>query len=298
MLGRQEQQRQQGCQDRLNICILLSGGTGTRLGGDIPKQYMEVGGAGGTGGAGGVNGHMMVTHALSTVLASSLIDEVYVVAALEWRAAIERDALTAGLDISKLCGFAMPGRNRQESALNGMEKALSHHLSFDEDKDTAAYVGSMSTMSEMNSVSLGEQATVLIHDAARPMLSEDLLSHIYEALDGHDGVIPVLPMKDTVYRSADGSKVSELLDRSQIFAGQAPELFLFDKYYCANKELLPDKIKSINGATEPAIMAGMDIVMIPGDERNYKVTTGEDLARFREDVKKGSMKKGRMKGSI
>ncbi|MBQ8956634.1 MAG: 2-C-methyl-D-erythritol 4-phosphate cytidylyltransferase, partial [Lachnospiraceae bacterium] len=103
----------------------------------------------------------------------------------------------------------------------------------------------------------------------------------YKALSGHDGVMPVLPMKDTVYLSDDKKSVSELLDRSRVFAGQAPELFYFKPYYEANMKLMPDKILEINGASEPAVMAGMDIVMIPGDERNFKVTTDADMERFR-----------------
>ena len=89
-------------------------------------------------------------------------------------------------------------------------------------------------------------------------------------------------MKDTVYQSRDGKAISSLLDRNSIFAGQAPEVFLLGKYYEANRRLFPEKILEIKGSTEPAIMAGMDIVMIPGDEGNFKITTREDLERFRQ----------------
>ena len=70
--------------------------------------------------------------------------------------------------------------------------------------------------------------------------------------------------------------------RSRIFAGQAPELFDIEKYYAANVRLLPDKIMSINGSTEPAVMAGMDIAMVTGDENNFKITTMADLERFKQ----------------
>ena len=93
-------------------------------------------------------------------------------------------------------------------------------------------------------------------------------------------------MKDTAYLSEDGRAVSSLLDRRKVFAGQAPEVFLFGRYYEANRALLPEKILEINGSTEPAVMAGMDIAMIPGDERNFKITTAIDLERFREIVQK------------
>ncbi len=73
----------------------------------------------------------------------------------------------------------------------------------------------------------------------------------------------------------------ELLDRNRLFAEQAPELFLFKKYYNANMALTQERLAAINGSTEPAVMAGMDIVMIPGDENNFKVTTKRDLERLR-----------------
>ena len=123
---------------------------------------------------------------------------------------------------------------------------------------------------------------VLIHDAARPLLSASLITACLEAAAAHEGALPVLPMKDTVYVSEDGARITSLLERSRIFAGQAPEAFLFGKYLEANRALLPERILKINGSTEPAVMAGMDIAMIPGDEGNFKITTKGDLERFRE----------------
>ncbi len=91
-------------------------------------------------------------------------------------------------------------------------------------------------------------------------------------------------MKDTVYTSTNGKTITSLLDRSQIFAGQAPELFRLGIYLEANRRLLPDQILRINGSTEPAVLAGMDIAMIPGDEGNFKITTKTDLERFLEKI--------------
>lgn len=100
----------------------------------------------------------------------------------------------------------------------------------------------------------------------------------------------MLPMKDTVYGSRDGRRVTQLLNRGEIYGGQAPEVFRLGPYYEANLRLLPDRILKISGSAEPAVLAGMDIVMIPGDEGNFKITTGGDLDRFREMVYRG--KKG------
>ena len=112
------------------------------------------------------------------------------------------------------------------------------------------------------------------------------LSVIAPRFTEYDGVMPVLPMKDTVYFSESGDSVDRLLDRSRIYAGQAPEVYRLRKYIEANERLLPDEILKINGSTEPAVLAGLKVAMIPGDENNYKITTKEDLKRFESFISK------------
>ncbi len=236
----------------MNYAILLSGGTGSRAGTDIPKQYIKIG------------EHMMITSALKTLLECALIDEVYIVSENDWREAIIEDAREMGLDTDRIKGFAAPGKVRQSSILNGMEAIIQNQGGHE------------------SILAMSDDDTVLVHDAARPFLSDRLLSECYGAIQGHDGVMPALPMKDTVYQSIDGQRITGLLNRQEIYAGQAPELFLFKKYYEANLSLLPDRILQINGASEPAIMAGMDIVVIPGDERNIKITTAEDVRKLKK----------------
>ena len=223
------------------IALVLAGGTGTRLGMDIPKQYIKI------------NGRMIVDYCLETLEHSLEVDAVWIVADKMWQQNIKK--------VNKFKGFASPGMNRQLSIYNGL-KAIEASLEVEE----------------------LEQVNVIIHDAARPLLTEKLISECVKAIEGHDGVLPVLPMKDTVYFSEDGENVTSLIDRGKVYAGQAPELFKLMPYIKANEVLLPDKILLINGSTEPAVMAGMDIVMIPGDENNYKITTKADMERFEEKV--------------
>ncbi len=225
----------------MNFAVLLAGGAGSRVSSKIPKQYIKAG------------GHMMITHSLKALAASFHISYVYIVAKRDMREEIMGDAVKAGLDEKKIKGFADPGSNRQYSIINAMEEIR------------AAFP------------SLSGEDTVFVHDAARPFLSEKLIDDCYKAIKGHDGVIPVLPMKDTVYLSSSGKKIEKLLDRSQIYSGQAPELFLLQKYYEANMRLSGKERLQINGSSEPAVMAGMDIAMIAGDESNIKVTTDSDL---------------------
>lgn len=234
-----------------NYAIVLAGGSGTRLGSDIPKQYLHVG------------GKMIIEYCLETIAAHPLITGIQIVAADEWMQDIWDVIESKGGKLrNKYLGFSEPGENRQLSIFQAL-------LEID---DIA-----------------GAQDCVMIHDAARPLLKpeqiSDCLNKINDMGTEYDGVMPVLPMKDTVYLSKDGRSVSELLNREQIFAGQAPEFFRYGKYLEANKALWPDKIRTINGSTEPAVMAGMNIAMVPGDEGNFKITTMADLERFREIIK-------------
>ncbi len=221
----------------MNIAIVLAGGTGSRMGLDMPKQYIKV------------NDRPIISYCIDTLTTSCHIDGIQIAADADWRKYISQN-----INNDKEIGFSKPGLNRQLSIYNALLDIAKLHERVD---------------------------TVFIHDAARPLLTQQMIDRCFASLENYDGVLPVLPMKDTVYYSEEGNSIDRLLDRSSIYAGQAPELFVFDKYMNANEKLMPDRIKSINGSTEPAVMAGMNIRMIPGDENNFKITTIDDLNRFK-----------------
>lgn len=183
-----------------------------------------------------------------------------IVADKEWREYILKHVK----ETNRFLGFAEPGENRQLSVYSGLMHLVS--------------------------VGVSDEDLVLVQDAARPNTSVELIENCFSIAKDEDGAIPVLPMKDTVYLSRDGKQLTSLLNRSEIFAGQAPESFRFGKYRKANEALLPDKILLVNGSTEPAIMAGMNIRMLPGEETNFKITTKADLARFEQIVKEGNVR--------
>jgi 2-C-methyl-D-erythritol 4-phosphate cytidylyltransferase len=225
----------------MNVAIVLAGGVGARLGADVPKAFVPV------------CQKPLIIYCLETLEKSDYIDKIQIVAAEDWMSQVEE--WTKEYEVhKKVVGFSVPGANRQLSIFNALN-------------DVKAFAG--------------DEDLVFIHDAARPNLSEDLIAKSFEEINGYDGVLPVLPMKDTVYLSREGVKIDSLLKREELFAGQAPETFIFGKYYDANKVLIDSgKISEIKGSTEPAIMADMKIRMISGEERNFKITTQEDLKRF------------------
>jgi 2-C-methyl-D-erythritol 4-phosphate cytidylyltransferase len=120
---------------------------------------------------------------------------------------------------------------------------------------------------------VSEDATVvLVHDAARPLLTEEMIERLLTTLpEGWDGVVPGLPVSDTVKR-VDGEQVVETVDRDGLVVAQTPQAFVWP--------VLRDAAASGEDATDCAALLerrGGRIKVVPGDRRLIKVTEPADL---------------------
>jgi len=118
-----------------------------------------------------------------------------------------------------------------------------------------------------------EALVVLVHDAARPLLEDDVVERVLGPLsEGYEGVVPALPIADTVKR-VEGSVVAETISRGSLVAAQTPQAFLVP----ALREAFAD---GTEGATDCAALVergGGRVAVVEGDRRLLKVTTREDL---------------------
>lgn len=226
----------------MNAAIVLSGGIGSRLGGDIPKQYLKV------------KGRTILSYCMESISKSSSIDVYVIVCDSSWR-----DAISESIKLSKPMLYTDPGETRQLSIYSGLRTLY------------AVYGYNIDN--------------VLVHDAARPLTPIFLFEQcLEECKDSYSGVMPVIPMKDTIYQSNDGIEVHNLLDRSTLYAGQAPEVFKFSEYLEAHQNLSYEELMKINGSSELAFRGGMKIRMIAGDPMNFKITDKSDLNRFKNII--------------
>jgi 2-C-methyl-D-erythritol 4-phosphate cytidylyltransferase len=119
-----------------------------------------------------------------------------------------------------------------------------------------------------------EAAAVLVHDAARPLVDDEVVGRVLTPLaEGWDGVVPALAIADTVKR-VDGDRVLETLDRDDLVAVQTPQAFLADT--------LRRAVAGGGDATDCAGLveaAGGRIRWVEGDPKLLKVTTRADLDR-------------------
>jgi 2-C-methyl-D-erythritol 4-phosphate cytidylyltransferase len=113
---------------------------------------------------------------------------------------------------------------------------------------------------------------VLVHDAARPLLPDDLVPRLLEALaEGFDGAVPVVPVADTVKRVRDGIVV-ETPARSELVAVQTPQAFVAGVLRAAAAGEGSDCASLVEAA-------GGRVRVVQGDELLLKVTTPADLER-------------------
>jgi 2-C-methyl-D-erythritol 4-phosphate cytidylyltransferase len=122
-----------------------------------------------------------------------------------------------------------------------------------------------------------EEATlVVVHDAARPLVTEEVIERVITALgDGWDGAIPVLPLSDTI-KKVDGEAIAETLDRSQLVAAQTPQAFVAPVLRDAFSTLQHTVTKSTDCASLVEASGGR-VRAVEGDRRLIKVTDPADL---------------------
>jgi 2-C-methyl-D-erythritol 4-phosphate cytidylyltransferase/2-C-methyl-D-erythritol 2,4-cyclodiphosphate synthase len=122
---------------------------------------------------------------------------------------------------------------------------------------------------------------VLIHDGARPLVSQTVIARVINALDDAAGAAPALAVTDALWTGANGM-VSGTRDRAGLYRAQTPQGFHFDAILAAHRAHPGDAADDV----EVARAAGLDVAIVEGDEENIKLTFPGDFARA-EAILKG-----------
>jgi len=115
---------------------------------------------------------------------------------------------------------------------------------------------------------------VLIHDAARPLVSRRLIDGVIGALEsGADAAVPLLAVADTLRRQENGKWAG--VPRDGLMRAQTPQGFRFAKIFQAHRD---HKTLALTDDMALAELAGLDIVVVPGEETNLKITNAQDFS--------------------
>jgi 2-C-methyl-D-erythritol 4-phosphate cytidylyltransferase / 2-C-methyl-D-erythritol 2,4-cyclodiphosphate synthase len=212
-----------------NAVLIVAAGSGQRLGGDLPKQYLALA------------GRSVLRRSIDAFRAHEKIDAIRVVISADHQDLYAE--ATAGLDIlPPVTG----GAARQDSVRNGLE----------------SFAGV-------------KPDKVLIHDAARPFVTSEVIDGVLAALDHHPGAIPAVPVIDTLKRGS-GGVIGGTVDRGGLWRAQTPQGFRFDAILEAHRKLSDRQLTDDAALVEAQ---GLNVALVPGAEGNFKITTMEDFDR-------------------
>ena len=145
--------------------------------------------------------------------------------------------------------------------------------------------GATRTASSWAALDAAAEADVIaVHDAARPFVPPSLLRRCVEIATAEGSAVAGLPLADTVRRANEAGASREEIERDGLWAAQTPQVFrrdLLEKARAAAGD------RSFSDDAAAVIAAGLQVKMVPGERRNLKITTFEDLGYARELVDKG-----------
>lgn len=207
--------------------IVVAGGRGSRVGGDIPKQYNDLGGI------------PVIARTIAALDDAVVLTQIIVVIHPDDSALFEAARAETRAELSVVTG----GASRDASVRAGL--------------------AALSETAEL----------VLIHDAARPLVSREVIHGVLDALQTHDGAAPALAVTDALWRG--DSIVTGTQAREGLWRAQTPQGFHIDAIRRAHDAHAGGAADDV----EVARAAGLRVAITQGDEANLKITRREDFAR-------------------
>ena len=144
---------------------------------------------------------------------------------------------------------------------------------------TIVHGGATRADSVRSGLAAAEGKLVAIHDAARPFVSEAVITAVLTAAAADGAAAPAVPVKDTI-KIADGAgRVAATPDRASLYAVQTPQCFRRSLYLQALSAVTGEKASLVTDDCSLFELAGLPVTLTEGDYANYKITTKEDLQK-------------------
>lgn len=221
-----------------NIALIIAGGSGNRMGQDIPKQFLHV------------DGCPIIIHTMQCFQRHPDVDAISVVCLKGWETVLQ--AYANQFNITKLKWIFPGGTSGMESIHNGIYGLKDQGC---EDDDL-----------------------VMIHDSVRPLLSQDIISSNIAICQAYGYAITGIQCREAILESEDGFVSRTSIPRDTLIRTQTPQTFRLGKILEVHEEAKRKGIMdSVASCTLIAEVGGREMHIVPGSEKNIKVTTVEDI---------------------
>lgn len=227
----------------MNIAVVLAGGIGARVGGNLPKQLLPL-----------ADGKTILEHSVDAFDEADCVDEVCIVMHPDYICEAEKMLQANGW--TKMRHIIPGGKERWESSVNAIRLY--------QDKLESAQFAT---------------ANILLHDAARPFVSQRIISDVCEALKENEAVVVAIPSTDTVYEMQNGC-VARIPNRSTIMRAQTPQAFrlsLIAEAYAVETQYIASVQVTDDCGVVHKNLPNIPIHIVLGEEQNKKITFKEDI---------------------
>lgn len=199
-----------------------------------------------------VNDRPVIVYTLEAFQRHPNIDAIAVVCLEGWQEILK--AYSKQFNITKLKWVTIGGNNGQESIRNGIE---------------------------LLKESCHEDDMILIHDAIRPLVSQEIISDCISKCQMYGSAITVIPCVEAVLYSENHVDAGQSIDRSTLMRTQTPQAFYLSKLFWAHEEAARRGIANSVATCTLMIELGEKVNFSTGSEKNIKLTTTDDIEIFK-----------------
>lgn len=218
-----------------HYAVILAGGTGHRMGGGIPKQFLHV------------NNRPVIAWSIETFIQSGIIDGIIIAIHPEY--APQMEEIINNYFNTFNVRIVHGGATRQESSFNAL-----------------------------NSYPFLDNDVILIHDAARPFITVEMIKECIQETVLHGAVGVYVPVKETIAH-IDNGNVKTVLPRQTLYAAQTPQCFSYSVIMDAHRQAVKNNLTNATDDVTLVLNAGYSVKAITGNHYyNIKITTNDDFA--------------------
>ena len=220
--------------------VILAGGVGSRMGGDKPKQYLNL------------KGKPIIVYTVEKFFACPEFEKVIVLCPAKWvehtKNLIKRHISPAMDKVAVIEG----GATRNETIMNA--------INFIEAQGC-----------------LDESTVIVTHDSVRPFVTHRIIEENIEACEKYGACDTVIPATDTIVESENSKSISNIPDRSKMYQGQTPQSFKALKLKRIYGSLTEEEKSILTDAAKIFVLKGETVALVDGETFNIKITYPYDL---------------------
>ena len=220
-----------------NFAVILAGGIGQRMGESLPKQFIKL------------SGCPIIILTIRRILSVEEFDKIIIVIHPDWKQYLQNQIEEYQISTEKII-ITSGGKERLDSIKNSLKQIML--------------------------ISNSPDDIVVICDAVRPFVSKEILQNSIKMSRSHGACVCALPAVDTMLY-VENNIITSVPLRKNIFHGQAPDSFQVSILNEALNSLTEGEKKIITGTAQICVLKHIPVYTIPGDIKNIKITSPDDI---------------------